>query len=131
MSQAPPPPNGQGTTIAAVLIASIGWLGLFYLVNNVIPQASARWVFFVLLYMAVSGSIIPIAQFINDRLHGERPPPDWVSVRQGLWIGLYVATCAWLQIPRVLNPLIAFFLALALLVVEVFLRLRERNLHGY
>jgi hypothetical protein len=36
-----------------------------------------------------------------------------------------VVTCAWLQIPRVLTLPIAFFLALALIVIEVFLRSRE------
>jgi hypothetical protein len=37
-----------------------------------------------------------------------------------------VTTCAWLQIPRVLSPPIAVLLALALVVIEGFLRLRER-----
>jgi predicted nucleic acid-binding Zn ribbon protein len=35
--------------------------------------------------------------------------------------------CAWLQIPRVFNPVIAFFLALSLIVVEVFLHVREQD----
>ncbi len=38
---------------------------------------------------------------------------------------LFVVTCAWLQIPRVLSWPIAFFLALIFVVVEVFLRSRE------
>jgi hypothetical protein len=42
-----------------------------------------------------------------------------------------VITCAWLQIPRVLNPAIAVLLALSLVVIEVFLRLRERSQIGY
>lgn len=122
----------QGTALAGGLMASIGWLGLYFLVQNVVPKAGARWLFFVLLYMAVAGTVIPIARFLNNRLRGDFPePPDWVSVRQGLWSGLYVTTCAWLQIPRVLNLPIALLLALSLLVIEGFLRLRERGQYGY
>lgn len=110
----------------------MGWLGLFFLIRMVVPRAGARWMFFVLLYVAVAGTVIPLAKFLNERFRGRYPePPDWVSVRQGLWVGLYVATCAWLQIPRVLNLTIAFFLALSLMVIEIFLRLRERSLYGY
>jgi hypothetical protein len=36
-------------------------------------------------------------------------------------------TCAWLQIPRVLNWSIAFFLAIVFIVLEAFLRSRERQ----
>ncbi len=124
--------SGGGTLIASVLLASMGWLGLFYLVQNVVPRAGARWLFFVLLYVAVAGSIIPLMKLVNRQLRGRYPePPDWVSVRQGLWLGLFVVICAWLQIPKVLNAPIAFFLALTLLVIEVFLRLRERSQQGY
>ncbi|HLA42553.1 MAG TPA: hypothetical protein VJZ27_03900 [Aggregatilineales bacterium] len=122
----------QGTRIAAILLACMGWLGLFYLVQNVLPQAGARWLFFVLLYMAVSGSTIPIMQLINNRLRGDYPePPDWVSVRQGLWMGLFVTTCAWLQIPRQLDEAKAVILAMTFSVIEIFLRLRERGQQGY
>jgi hypothetical protein len=122
----------QGTILAAVFIACSGWLGLFYMVQNVVPRAGARWLFFVLLYMAAAGTIIPIAKYLNYRLRGSYPePPDWVSVRQGLWAGLYVTTCAWLQIPRVLNTSLAILLLMSLLVIEIFLRLRERSQQGY
>ncbi|MCZ7546304.1 MAG: hypothetical protein M5R40_23515 [Anaerolineae bacterium] len=47
-------------------------------------------------------------------------------LRQSMWVALFVTTCAWLQIPRLLNWLIAFLLALSLVAIEVFLRLRER-----
>ena len=122
----------QGTRIAAILLASIGWLGLLYLTQNILPRAGARWLFFVLLYLAVSGSTIPILQLVNNRLRGDNPePPDWVSVRQGLWIGLFVTTCAWLQIPRQLDATRAVFLAMIFIVIEIFLRLRERGQQGY
>jgi len=126
------PHRQQGTSLAGVLLACVGWLGLFFLIQNVLPRAGARWIFFVLLYMAVAGTSIPLAKLLNNRFRGSYPePPDWISVRQSLWIGLFVTTCVWLQIPRVLNGAIAFFLALSLAVIEIFLRLRERSQHGY
>jgi Flp pilus assembly protein protease CpaA len=42
-----------------------------------------------------------------------------------VWVGLFAVTCAWLQIPRVLNLPIAFFVGLVFVVIEVFLRSRE------
>lgn len=124
--------NNQGTALAAFFMACVGWLGLFFLIQNVLPRAGARWLFFVLLYIAVAGSVVPLAKLVNNRFSPpDIEPPDWVSLRQGLWIGLYVTTCVWLQIPRVLNGTLAFILALSLLVIEGFLRLRERALFGY
>jgi len=117
----------QGTAFAGLLMGCIGWLGLYYTVQNVLPTAGARWFFFVLLYIAVAGTTIPIAKLVNRRLHRVEPS-DWVSVRQGLWVGLFVATAAWLQIPRVLNLPIAILLALSLITIEGFLRIRERPL---
>ena len=128
-----PQPRHQGTALAGALLASTGWVGLYLLVNNVLPRAGARWAFFVLLYIAIAGTTIPLSQLVNNRFHSrERPPlPDWIFVRQGVWMGLFVCVSAWLQIPRVLDGTIAFFLALSLIVIEVFLRLRERSLHGF
>lgn len=126
------PNSTSGTVVASLILAGIGWAGVYYMVNNVLPGAGARWAFFVLLYFAVAGSAVPLLRYLNHQLRGKRPPPpDWVALRQALWLGLFVAICAWLQIPRVLNGGIAFFLALALVVIEIFLRLRERSLHGY
>lgn len=122
----------QGTIIAAVFLGCVGWLGIIYLIQNVPPFAGARWAFFVLLYMAAAGTSIPFTRYLNYRFRGKYPsPPDTVAVRQGLWIGLYVSICAWLQIPRVLNLPLAFLLGLSMLMIEGFLRLRERHQQGY
>jgi hypothetical protein len=67
-------------------------------------------------------------RFLNVRFTpvNRELPPGGVIVRQATWFGLFVATCAWLQIPRVLSGSVAFFLALIFLVIEFFIRLRER-----
>jgi hypothetical protein len=71
-------------------------------------------------------------RFLNTRLISEEsaPPSSGVILRQSIWVGLFVVACAWLQIPRVLNPLLALLLAAGLVVIEVILRLRESGQPG-
>jgi hypothetical protein len=55
---------------------------------------------------------------------------DAVILRQSLWFALLVTIAAWLQILRVLGPVIAVLLAAAFIAIEAFLRVRE-NLNLY
>ena len=115
--------------VAAAVMAAAGWIGLWLLVTTALPTAFPRWLFFVFLYLAVTGTVLPFVRFLNMRFAGEGNPfpSGSVILRQSVWIGLFVVACAWLQIPRVLNPVIAFFLALSLIVIEVFLHVREQD----
>ncbi len=113
-----------GLMLAAALMATVGWVGLWLLVTTTLPTASARWLFFVLLYLAVTGTVLPFARFLNARFTRGGASAG-VVLRQSLWVGLYVVAGAWLQISRVFNPVIAFLLALSLVVIEVFLHVRE------
>jgi hypothetical protein len=127
------PADHVGILIAAVTMMVVGWGGLYYLVTTVLPRVGPRWIFFVLLHIAVTGTVLPLVRYLNVRFTPLRRelPPGGVMVRQSVWVGLYVVTCAWLQIPRVLTLPIAFFLALALIVIEVFLRSREVGNENY
>ena len=121
------PPDHVGVMIAGVLMFLGGWGGLYLLVTTNLPRAGPRWTFFVLLQIAVTGTVLPFARYLNARftpVH-EPLPPSGVLVRQSIWVGLFVVTCAWLQIPRVLNPALAFFVAMIFIIIEVFLRNRE------
>ncbi|HEX3050037.1 MAG TPA: hypothetical protein VHP83_05225 [Aggregatilineaceae bacterium] len=124
----PSPPDHTGVILASVVVAVVGWIGLWYLLTSTIPMAFERWLFFVMLYLAVSGTVLPFVRFLHLRFTREDAflPTGGVLLRESVWVGLFVVACAWLQIPRVLNPVIAFFLALSLVVIEVFLRIRER-----
>lgn len=125
------PPDHTGIVMAAILMAIIGWGGLWLLVTTALPTAFPRWLFFVFLYLAVTGTVLPFVRFLNMRFtRSDSPPSGGVILRQSVWVGLFVVACAWLQIPRVLNPLIAFFLAISLIVIEVFLRVREQDQPG-
>lgn len=120
------PPDHAGIITAATLMAVTGWVGLWLLVTTSLPTAFPRWLFFVCLYLAVTGTVLPFVRFLNMRFSSEDASPSaGIILRQSIWVGLFVVACAWLQIPRVLNPVIAFFLALSLIVIEVFLHVRE------
>ncbi len=121
------PPDHTGMIVAAAMMMVAGWGGLYYLVTTQIPRVGQRWLFFVLVQIAVAGTVMPFLRYINVRLTPvtRTVPPSGVIVRQAVWFGLFVVTCAWLQIPRVLTIPIMFFLALAFIVIELFLRSRE------
>jgi hypothetical protein len=77
--------------------------------------------------LALTGTVLPLVAFLNRRFSSLPPPTPLVVLRQSLWVGIYVATLAWLQIGRVLNPVIAVMLGLGLVLIEWLLRLRERS----
>jgi len=123
------PPDHTGALIASVLMMLIGWGGLLQLVLTTRPRIGGEmWLFFILLQIAVTGTAIPIVRYFNVRftpIHVDVPPAG-VIVRQSVWVGLLVVTCAWLLIPRALSLPIAIFLILIFVVIEIFLRSRER-----
>ncbi|MDX2141692.1 MAG: hypothetical protein SF123_26630 [Chloroflexota bacterium] len=121
------PRDHSGMLLASLVLAVLSWLGLYQLVTTERPLVGPRFIFFLLLMVAVACTVIPFVRYLNVRFTPvHRPlPSSGVIVRQGVWVGLFVVMCAWLQIPRVLTLPIALFLAMALVVVEIFLRSRE------
>lgn len=124
-----PNEDHTGVLIAGFLMAGIGWSGILYLFTNTLPTVGMRWVFFALLHVALSGTALPFARYLNERFrHPDAPPVmSGVLVRQANWVGLFGTACAWLRVPRVLSWPVAFFLAFSLIAIETFLRLRERS----
>lgn len=114
-------------TITAAVLMVTGWLGLILLVNFALPTLGPRWLFYLLWVMAITGTAIPFVRFLNHRLSGERMALPGVLLRQSVLVGIFGATLAWLQISRVLNPLIAVLVGAALAAMEWFLRIRERS----
>lgn len=123
------PPDHIGLLLASAVLTIGGWWGLYMLLTGTIPRPGQRWAFFVLFHLAVTGTTIPIVRFLNVRLTpvDRGIPSSGVILRQAIWLGLFAVTCAWLQIPRALSWSIAFFLLIIFVVLEAFLRLRERR----
>ncbi len=112
---------------AAMILALIGWGGLYALINFTIPTVGPRWLFFFLSVLALSGTSLPAVAFLNKRFPTEPPVSSSVIIREALWIGIYFPTLAWLQLGRVLTPTLTLLLAVGLIAIEILLRMRERS----
>lgn len=106
-------------------LALIGWAGLYFLFNYTLPTLLPRWAFFFLTTLALSGTALPIIYFFHRRFSQKIPPAN-VITRQALWVGIYGATLAWLQLGKVANFSIVIGLAIGLIAIETLIRLREK-----
>jgi hypothetical protein len=114
-----------GLTSLGLMI--VGWGGLYFLITQTLPLVWQRWGFFVLVLMAITGTVLPIVYFFHRRFPGEKPAEANVIVRQALWFGVYAATLAWLQLDRLVTIYIILGLAAGLAAIEYFIRLREKS----
>ncbi len=104
----------------------IGWGGLAALLVYSLPFVWSRWAFFALGVMALTGTALPIVYFLNKRFPTEPPAESNVIIRQSLWVGVYGATLAWLQLGRLVTLYVILGLAGGLIAAEYFIRIRER-----
>jgi len=104
----------------------IGWGGLYYIVTQTLPFVWSRWGFFVLILMALTGTALPIVYFLHRRFPDTPPADVNVLLRQALWVGVYGATLAWLQLGRLVSLYVILGLAGGLIAAEYFIRLREK-----
>jgi hypothetical protein len=116
----------RGFGIASALLALAGWGGLVYLLSETLPSPGPRWLFFVVWLMALTGSAGPFVWYLNRRF-SRGPVPSTVLMRQAIWIGLFGAASAWLQLARTLNWPIVALLAAGLSALEWFVRVREQS----
>jgi len=104
----------------------IGWGGIVALFYFSLPLVWARWGFFVLGIMALTGTALPVVYFLHRRFPTEPAVGSNVIVRQALWVGVYAATLAWLQLGRLVTLYVILGLACGLIATEYFIRLREK-----
>ena len=114
--------------LSSLFLILIGWSGLIILlfILEAPPLVWARWGFFVLLIMALTGTALPIVYLFHRRLPSEPSADSNVIVRQALWVGVYGATLAWLQLGRLVTLYVVFGLAGGLIAIEYFVRVREK-----
>jgi hypothetical protein len=112
---------------SAVLIAFIGWVGLFFLLQYTQPFLGPRWIFFFLLTMGVSGTALPVVYFLNVRFPHDPPANTSVIIRQSAWFAIFVDLLAWLQLGRVLNSILVVVIAIGIIIIENLIRLVERS----
>lgn len=123
--------NPQQTTFknylpSTILLILIGLGGLFIMLYFSLPYVWSRWAFFVFGIMALTGIALPIVYFFHKRFPEESPATPNVLIRQSLWVGVYGATLAWLQLGRLVTLYVIFGLAGGLVAAEYFIRIREK-----
>jgi len=111
------------STLALIIV---GWGGIVALFYYSLPFVWSRWGFFVLGIMALTGTALPVVYFLNRRFPTEPPAESNVIVRQSLWVGVYAATIAWLQLGRLVTLYVILGLAGGLIAMEYFIRIREK-----
>jgi len=104
----------------------IGWGGIAALLYFSLPFVWARWGFFVFGIMALTGTALPIVYFLHHRFPSNPPAGSNVIVREAMWVGVYGATLAWLQLGRLVTLYVILGLAGGLIAIEYFIRLREK-----
>ena len=113
--------------LSSLVLMVTGWAGLYFLITETRPEVWPRWGFFVLMLIAITGTLLPIVYFFHRRFPDEPPADANVIVRQALWFGVYGSTLAWLQLGRLVTVYVIIGLALGLFAIEYVIRLRERS----
>lgn len=105
----------------------LGWGGLLFLFLAVKPTVWGRWSFYVLWVMALTGTALPAIYFFHRLSQPASRVQPRIILRQALWVGVFGATLAWLQLSRILNLWVVVGLAVGLTAIEYFTRLREKS----
>jgi len=112
---------------AAILLAAVGWGGLAAVVIYTQPTIWPRWLFFCMGVLALSGTAMPVVYFLNRRFPSTPPVEGDVILRQSIWFGIYGSMLAWLQLGRLLSPLLVLILLGVFILIEGLLRMWERS----
>ena len=108
------------------LIALIAWTGLWGVTRLPVTDA-AHVVFFILLFAAVTSTVMPPVAYLNARFarNDNQRVQRMRFVRQSIWIGTFVVIAGWLQTRRMLTTTLALILMAVLALMETFLITRE------
>lgn len=83
--------------------------------------------FLASVMVAGTGLVLPLVYYLNRRFAQEPvAPPFLVVLRQAMWVGAWLAFCAWLQMNRTLGLAVAALVAAVLVMFEVLLQVRTR-----
>jgi len=119
--------SGKRVSAIAVSLAIFAWLGLYFLITGFSPKTSARSVLFPLLFVALTTTFVPVAFYLNYRFTAPQGQAvsNWRPIRQSGWAALFLVLCAWLQMLRALNWIIAALVLAVFSLIEVFILTRE------
>jgi len=113
--------------ITSLILILLGAAGLGALFIYTVPTIGPSWLLFFLVTLLFSGLVLPVVYYLHIRFPSNPPVSPAVVIREALWFGLYVDIILWLQFGKVLNPGLAIFIAIGLLMIEILIRMRERS----
>jgi hypothetical protein len=120
-------PSFRPFILPALFLILGGWGGLAALVYYTEPLVWPRWALFALLFLALTGTSLPIIYFFHLRFPTDPPAGPRVIVRQAQWVGVYGLVLLWLRQGDLLTLWLTLGLAGGLLAIEWLIRLRERS----
>lgn len=111
----------------ALILAIPGWTGLIYLMTRTIPDLGNRWLFYISLVFAITGTAVPIVAYLNRVATPFGPATFEIVVRESTMVGIFTGVLLWLNKGQVLSLGLALILAVGLTLVELLLRFRYRS----
>ena len=112
--------------LPTLLLIFGGWGGVVVLVFYLEPLLWMNWALFALLFLALTGTSLPIVYFFHLRFPSDTPVEPRVIVRQAQWVGVYGLLLLWLSREELLSQWLMLGFAGGLLAIEWLIRLRER-----
>jgi hypothetical protein len=109
----------------AAVFALLGWLGAAALVLFALPFLLPRWLVFFSLFIAFTGTALPIVWYLNRRFSGERFPSDGILMREALELAALGVFLLWLQAGRLFTAFLGWIFFAVFLAVELLLRVYE------
>jgi len=108
-------------SIVAVLVAGVGWWGIYALTDMVLPaEPGALAFFYALLFLALTATFAPPAAYLNRRFAPEAVVRDPLRfLRHAAWGALCLSSWTWLQMHRALNVGFALIIAMMFVALEV------------
>ncbi len=117
--------NRRGTAYA-ILLALIGWIGWWAVLQFPINHLTVA-LFYVALFVAIGATLMPAVAYLNVRFGRFESKQVFQRrfVRQSVLGGLFVVILAWMQMQRMLTSTLALILLSVFVLTETFLVTRE------
>ena len=120
-------PSSTAVLTTAIILASIGWVGLILLFILTVPTLGPRWLLYFFATLAFSGMALPVIHYLHKRFPGKPVSTSVVMIREALLVGAFADTLLWLQLGKVLNFALGILIGACLAAIELLLRLREKS----
>ena len=113
--------------LTSLILLLIGVGGLLYIFHQTLPTLGPRWLFFFFFLTAVSGLVLPVTAFLNQRFSGGMPVEPHVVIRQAVLCGVCADLLAWMQLGRELTLTTGLIIVAGFALIEILLRVGERS----